>query len=119
MTEEHNIQKYLSDEELINYLNQIIKDFKGQLDELENAMGALLLGRHIGIKPLYILHSKASIKKYQQILNLNFKEQMPTVGYKAEKMVGWKVAKSVSNFWKLVSGDLPDYKKTKEWKTTE
>ncbi|MEQ1639001.1 MAG: hypothetical protein ABL903_20255 [Methylococcales bacterium] len=112
-------QVRLSDEELFSYINQYIKDYKGYMDELENAIGALIVGRHLGWKPLYILHSIATIKKYQVILHLDFKVQMPEVGAKAKSLVGWKIAQQVSNFWKLVSGQTPEIKKTKDWKMSD
>lgn len=113
---ESNKQEYLTDEQLIIHLNDVVKNFKGYSSELESAIGVLIVGRHIGWKPTYILHNIKTLKKYQNILNLDFKQQMPEVGYKADNSVGWQVAKKVSNFWKLVSGQLPEIKKTKEWK---
>jgi hypothetical protein len=114
--EEEKHPNYLEDAELIVHINKVIDDFLGATDELANAIGVLFLGRKIGWKPTYLLHNIRTINKYQDMLGLKFKEQMPSVTKKADSLVGWKVAGHVSNFWKVVTGQVPEYKKTKEWK---
>src|SRR5690606_1076859 len=42
--------------------------FVGQLDELESAIGMLRLGHHMGWKVLYMIHSKKTVRKYEEIL---------------------------------------------------
>jgi hypothetical protein len=117
--EEEKHPNYLEDAELIAHVDKVISEYKGYMDELANAVGCLMIGRHVGWKPLYILYSRISIKKYQNILGIDFKEQLPITGEKAKQILGWQIVGKVSNFWKLVNGDLPDYKRTKKWKISE
>ena len=82
-----------------------IADFKGQLDELESALGMLRLGHHVGWKVLYITHSKATIRKYEKILGgIKIREMFPEVGPSAYRSFGYQFAETASNFWKVVSG---------------
>ena len=45
-----------------------IARFKGQLDELEAALGMLRMGHHFGWRVLVLIHDKRTIRKYEQIL---------------------------------------------------
>ena len=86
-------------------LDQIIKDFEGTFDDLEAALGFYLLGRHLGWRPLVVIHNKRTIRKYEQILKINIREEFEDEGPDAERSIGYSVAKRLSNFWKVVSGD--------------
>jgi hypothetical protein len=87
-----------------------VAEFKGQLDDLESALGMLRMGHHFGWKALYILHSKATIRKYEKVLGVEIRTIFPEIGPSAYRMMGFRVAESVSNFWKFVSGDAPEAK---------
>ncbi|KAB2308491.1 hypothetical protein F8A87_12385 [Betaproteobacteria bacterium SCN2] len=107
--------KELTDAELVTLIDKAIMKFRGNGDELENAIGAFMLGRKMGWRPLFLIHSPKSIKKYEAILSIDFREVMPEVGPKAKNSVAWKVAQTVTNFWKLVKGETPNVK-TDDWK---
>ena len=87
-------------------LDAAIKNFQGDLDELESALGMYLLGRHFGWRPLVIIHNKRTIKKYEAILGINIREEFPAEGPDADRSYGYKIAKGLSNFWKVVSGEV-------------
>ena len=48
-----------------------ILHFEGQFDDLEKALGMLRLGHHLGWRPLVLIHSKRTIAKYEDILNIS------------------------------------------------
>ncbi len=87
-----------------------IADFKGQMDDLESALGMLRIGHHFGWKGLYILHSKATIRKYEGILGISVRDTFPEVGPSSYRMMGYRLSETVSNFWKLVSGAAEEAK---------
>ena len=76
-----------------------------QIGELESALGMYLVGFHYGWRVLYLIHSKRTIAKYEGILGIKISEVLPEYGPDADRTNALKVIKSVSNFWKLVSGD--------------
>ena len=82
-----------------------IRDFEGGLDELESALGMYMLGRHFGWKVLYIIHSKKTVRKYEEILGIDVREEFPAEGLDAERSNGYRAIRSISNFWKFVSGE--------------
>lgn len=81
-------------------------EFDGNFEELESAVGMLFVGRLMGWKPLLIIHNKRTVKKYEEILGIDVREEFPEVGPLAHRSVGWKVAETVTNFWKAVNGDI-------------
>ncbi len=85
--------------------DQAICNFSGMLDELESALGMLRIGHHYGWRTLYILHSKKTIRKYEEILNIKIREIFDEEGPSAQRSVGLALAKKASNFWKAVSGE--------------
>jgi hypothetical protein len=80
--------------------------FQGQFDELETAFGFLRLGFQIGWKPLAIIHSKKTFRKYEQLLDINARELFQEETPASDRSKGYLIAKKLSNFWKVVSGDV-------------
>lgn len=85
--------------------DKAIHNFHGTIDELESAIGLFVLGRHMGWKVLYIVHSKKTVKKYEEILGISVREEFPEEGPEASRSMGYTIAKTFSNFWKVVSGE--------------
>ncbi len=93
-------------QQYMEIVDRAVINFRGQADELENAIGMLMIGRIYGWKVLVIVHNKRTIKKYEEILGINIREMFPPEGPLAHKSLGYKFASTVSNFWKAVSGDI-------------
>lgn len=85
---------------------EAIANFSGPLDQLNSALGMLRMGHHVGWRALYIIHSKRTIRKYEDILDIKVREFFPEEGPSAERSIGYTVAKTLENFWKVVSGDI-------------
>lgn len=91
-----------------------ISHFVGVLDELEAALGMLRIGHHVGWKVLYLVHSKKTIRKYEEILGIKIREIFPETGPSSYRSVGFGISEKFSNFWKFVSGDIKLTKEDKE-----
>lgn len=87
--------------------DKAIKDFRGQMPTLEGAIGAYLVGKEVGWKVLYLVHEKRTIRKYEDILGINFREELPEEGRYSKKSVAFQAVQKVSNFWKAVKGEIP------------
>jgi hypothetical protein len=99
----------LSPEQALQYvaiIDKAAENFRGQADELENAIGMMMIGRLFGWKVLVIVHNKRTIRKYEEILGIDIREMFPEEGPLAYKSLGYKIARTVGNFWKAVSGDI-------------
>lgn len=99
-----------SPEELISIVDGAVKRFRGNSEKLKGAIGMLMIARTLGWKPMYLLHSRATIKEYEKILGVQIRDLFPEEGPLAKKSVAWTVAKKLSNFWKAVKGEYPDQK---------
>lgn len=76
-----------------------------QIDELESALGMYMLGHFFGWKVLYLIHSKRTIRKYEDILGIKITEIFEDVGPDADRTNAHKILKAATNFWKAVSGE--------------
>lgn len=90
-----------------------IAAFTGQLDELESALGMLAMGHHFGWKVLYMIHSKKTIRKYEDILGIKIRDIFPEKGPSSYRSYGLNLAEKIGNFWKVAGGDIkiPDRRK--------
>ena len=105
MTDRTPIQPLLEiDEELDAYLCEHIATFRGQGADLEAALGALVLGRHFGLRALRIMHSPATIRKYDRILGRKLKDLCPAETHLSDKMVGVRFANKIGAYWDVVTG---------------
>lgn len=91
--------------QLYDIQENAIAAFTGQLDELESALGMLLMGHHFGWKVLYLIHSKRTVRKYEDILGIKIRDIFPEEGPSSYRSPALALAKKASNFWKVVSGE--------------
>jgi len=99
----------LSDEEkaaAFDKAGAAVAKFSGSLEELEKAIGMLMIGYHFGWKVLLLVHSKRTIRKYEKILDIDIKTFFPAEGESARRSMGLDLAKQIGNFWQVVSGDI-------------
>lgn len=92
--------------ELLRIQREAIADFRGIFDDLELAIGVLHLGDYLGWKPLVLIHNKRTIRKVEEILQINVREFFQPEGVGAERSHGYRFAKKLGKFWKAVSGDF-------------
>ena len=106
-----HMPKIMSKKDLFELVDKIAENRKGQLDEMESAVGMLILGRHFGWKVLYLIHSKQTIKKYEEILEIkDIRDVLPDVGLQAKRSQAWRALQGVTNFWKAVKGEIKNIK---------
>lgn len=97
-TEEQAIERYA-------FMDKAIRQTGLQLDELESALGMYMVGFHFGWKVLYVVHSKKTIRKYEEILGISVRDVFDEFGPDADRTNAYKISQAVSSFWKLVSGE--------------
>lgn len=94
-------------DQLVRIANDALNRFSGTADELEKALGMLMLGDYMGWKVLVVIHNKRTIRKYEEILGISVREFFPEEGPIALRSLGYSIAKELGSFWKVVSGDIP------------
>jgi hypothetical protein len=99
----------LRDIEFPENVDSIIKkafhNYSGDLTVLESAIGAMFLGSIIGWKPIVIIHSPRTVKRYEQILGIKFKEFLPDETKISDRSKGYELAMMLDNFWQGVTGN--------------
>ncbi len=98
--------KKLSDKELIEIIDNATKRFTGNVTELESAIGLFLVARKVGWKGLFLVHTKKTIRRYEEILGISIREYVLEEGELARKSQALKLLKGVTNFWKAVQGEI-------------
>lgn len=86
---------------------EAVDGYKGNVVQLEAAIGALFVGKRLGWKILYLMHDKKTLRHYEKILGgISFREVLPEVGPKASKSISWSMVQGVMSFWKAVKGEI-------------
>jgi hypothetical protein len=86
-------------------IDKAVNEFGGIFDELEKALGMYILGRYLGWKPLLIIHSKGTIKKYEAILGIEIRTEFAAEGPHAKRSMAFDMAERIKSFWKVASGE--------------
>jgi predicted transcriptional regulator len=58
----------------------------------------------VGWKVLALIHNKRTIRKYEEILGINVREEFDEEGPFADKSIALNVVKKLGTFWKAVNG---------------
>ena len=86
------------------FMDQVIRQPGTNIDELERALGMYMVGHHFGWKVLHVIHSRATIRKYEAILGISVIDTFDEVGPDADRTNAYKIIQSVSSFWAWIVG---------------
>jgi len=101
------MSKKIAQRDIVPYVDELTQNFKGQINELEQAIGMWMVGRQFGWKVMLLVHDRKTIAKYEKILGIDFRNEVPPVGDFAYKSLAWRAAEKITNFWKAVKGEIP------------
>lgn len=97
--------------EVITRLAKTAAEYKGDFRVLESAIGAYFLGQSFGWKTLYMVHGHRTLKRYSDILGFTtleeFRGTMYFEGPHTKRMYVFRVIKSVTDFWKVITNSEP------------
>jgi hypothetical protein len=82
------------------------ENFQGQVEVFESAVGALLVGRLGGYDVLRVLHSWRTLKNYEEILDIKFKDVLPARTADSRRVNGIRYAEKFEQFWKAIAGGV-------------
>lgn len=97
----------MTDNELLEHVNLIAKEYKGDSHALFMAIGALFVGRLYGWKVIRVFLATSSYARSQKILGLDFKEVMDAETPLSDRAFAYKTIKSLKSFWAIVRGQSP------------
>ena len=99
-----------TDIELIEFMDKVVIEFKGDITQMESAIGMFMMARHYGWKVALLIHDRQTIKKYEKILGISLRDTVPDVGQYAHKSAAWLAAQKIGSFWKAVKGEIAGIK---------
>lgn len=112
--------KGMTDQEFMAICHKAFRDFKGDIREFERAVGTLYVARYTGWKPMYLMHDRKSVKKYENHLDIKFQEIVPAEGDAAHRSAAYllliKAKKTLTDFWGVVRGESGNNIRTPEFK---
>lgn len=86
-------------------ISRNVASYTGPGASLGAALGALIVGQHYGTRALRMIHSPATIRKYERILGVRF-EQVCKSEFTplSDNVVGIRAARELGGFWDVVMG---------------
>ena len=93
--------------ELVEELDRLIAAYQGNVEVLERAVGMLMVARHLGWKPLLLMHDPRTVRGAERLLGMTFRKLFAEAGPWAEKSFAWRAFDKTKSFWRTVRGDFP------------
>jgi hypothetical protein len=91
---------------LAEILQSALHDYRGEMELLEKAAGMLMLGDYLGWRVLVLVHSKSTLRRYENILGIRVREFFPEEGPLADHSAGYARALELRRYWKVANGDI-------------
>jgi hypothetical protein len=95
---------YMTLDGLNAHIDSLVKDYKGDIVEFSDAIGAARLAYHYGWKVMRIVVTPKTYARHQRILGINFKESFPETTELSHKSVGYNLVLKAGKFWDAVNG---------------
>jgi hypothetical protein len=99
-------QESLSDPKLVEIIKDACTRFQGNCAVLESAIGALCWGRVVGWHGVRVMHSSRTMRAYEKILGVKFREVLPPTTDHSERLAGIRMAKSLGKFWQVITAGM-------------
>lgn len=93
----------LSDRELFDKVEDVVKNFKGQADQLSDAIGLIVFGRLVGWRVARLISSRRCWETTNQLFG-DLKELLPERGRYAYKSLGLRIVDRIGGYWDFVRG---------------
>jgi hypothetical protein len=100
-----NMFTFLTDEQNA-IISERTRKYKGQLPTLSAALGAITLGYQYGWRVLKIVHSPATLKKYEAVIGFKYEDICPETTEISHRNIGYRFYQKIGAFWKVVLGQV-------------
>ena len=92
--------------ELNDHIDGVVENYKGDIVELSDAIGAARLAHYFGWRVMRIAINSRTYARHQKILGLDFKESLPETTVYSKKSAGYNLVMQVGKFWEAVRGQF-------------
>lgn len=99
----------LPNDQLRSIISNAIKNYTGNMEILQAAIGCLFLSIYLGRRTMQVVHSPRTIRRYEAALGIKFKELsfIPETTENSSRSLGYQIAIAAENFWDYVRGSKP------------
>jgi hypothetical protein len=93
----------LSDRELLDMIENAVKDYSGQADELAECIGMMVLGNLMGWRVVRLVCSRQCWERSTRIFG-DPKQLLPERGRYAHKSLGLTILDKIGGYWAIIRG---------------
>jgi hypothetical protein len=105
-TDPKDARERILEEDLV-LIGEAWRDFEGQLEVFESAVGALMLGRLAGFDALRVVHGSRTLRRYEGVLcGISFKERLEPRTKDSMRVNGLRRAVEFKQFWKALGAGI-------------
>ena len=97
--------KLIADDDLAT-ICKAWENYEGNVEIIEAAIGALIVGRLVGYDGLRMIHSWKTLRNYEGILCVKFKEILPTTTPDTDRINGIRYAKKFKALWRALAAGV-------------
>ena len=94
----------MSDERAASIVREAFAHYRGDGTIFMSAVGAFMLGRLVGWKGVRVCLAASTYRKYEDILRVRFREELPDRTDQSERVKGIVMADRLGKFWQALSG---------------
>lgn len=95
----------ISEHELSAKIEQVTKDYKGQLDHLQAAIGLMMIGRVMGWRVVRLVCSRSAWTDANNLFG-DVKTLLPAETEFSDKSMAYRVVKASGQYWEYVKGHV-------------
>ena len=95
----------INDEELMAKIEEVTKNFIGQLDQLYEAVGMITTGRLLGWRVMRLVSSRRCWMMASKLFG-DPKKLMPERGKYYKKSIGFKIIDGTMDYWDVIAGNV-------------
>ena len=90
-------------------ITEAVKNYTGDVNTLEGALGGFILAHYVGYEPLRVMHSPVTMRKWASILGIDWLEYpcFEAVGPLAERSNGYRLASKLNALKDVIYGRQP------------
>jgi hypothetical protein len=99
-------ERSLGDAELMKIVKDACYGFVGPAPVLESALGALCFGRIVGWHGLRVIHTYQTLRRYEGILGIKFRDVLPARTVESSTLGGIRIADGLGKFWRVITAGL-------------
>lgn len=96
----------MTDEELMIKIDEVTKDFRGQIDDLYAVVGMIVVGRLLGWRVMRLVSPRRTWSNATKLFG-DPKTLMLERGKYAHKSVGLAIADKLGDYWAVIRGHTP------------